>query len=148
MLKIIKIVWWLIRYLILFLGIITFLLVSTEKININVGEKIGKVLILLWIASGIILFSIIKNVPRRLNLLKSYLSLLLRRVRKKRRKSYIPKSIRREVWRRDGGRCRECKSNKKLEFDHIIPISEGGGSTARNIQLLCEKCNRRKSNKI
>ena len=52
------------------------------------------------------------------------------------------------VWQRDGGRCAKCGSQEKLEYDHIIPISKGGSNTARNIQLLCEKCNRSKSANI
>lgn len=52
------------------------------------------------------------------------------------------------VWRRDEGRCVECGSKERLEFDHIIPVSKGGSNTARNIQLLCEKCNRQKSDRI
>jgi len=52
------------------------------------------------------------------------------------------------VWRRDEGKCVECGSREKLEFDHIIPLSKGGANTYRNIQLLCEMCNRKKSNKI
>lgn len=52
------------------------------------------------------------------------------------------------VWNRDKGKCRECGSNEKLEFDHIIPFSKGGSNTYRNIQLLCEPCNRTKTNKI
>ena len=56
----------------------------------------------------------------------------------------IPESVRHEVWRRDQGRCVQCGSQHKLEFDHIIPLSKGGGSTSRNIQLLCEGCNRKK----
>jgi len=59
----------------------------------------------------------------------------------------ISKAVQREVWRRDGGRCVECGSQENLEFDHIIPLSKGGGNTARNIQLLCQTCNRRKSSK-
>lgn len=60
----------------------------------------------------------------------------------------IPASVRREVWRRDQGRCVECGSQERLEFDHIIPYSKGGSSTARNIRLLCEACNREKSDEI
>jgi hypothetical protein len=63
-------------------------------------------------------------------------------------RNHIPTSVKREVWRRDQGRCVECGSKEKLEFDHIIPVSKGGSNTARNVQLLCEKCNRSKGNKI
>jgi MFS superfamily sulfate permease-like transporter len=52
------------------------------------------------------------------------------------------------VWRRDNGRCVKCGSQEKLEYDHIIPISKGGSNTARNIQLLCERCNRSKGANI
>jgi DNA-directed RNA polymerase subunit RPC12/RpoP len=60
----------------------------------------------------------------------------------------IPKPVQREVWQRDKGQCTQCGSRKKLEFDHIIPVSKGGSNTVRNIQLLCEACNRRKLAKI
>ena len=59
-----------------------------------------------------------------------------------------PERVKMYVWKRDDGRCAYCKSNKKLEYDHIIPVSKGGSNTARNIQLLCERCNRSKSAKI
>lgn len=60
----------------------------------------------------------------------------------------ISQTVKNQVWNRDNGRCVECGSNEKLEFDHIIPFSKGGANTYRNIQLLCESCNRIKSNKI
>ena len=63
------------------------------------------------------------------------------------RRDPVPKEVQREVWRRDGGKCIACGSQERLEFDHIIPISKGGANTARNIQILCEECNRKKSNK-
>ena len=60
----------------------------------------------------------------------------------------IAQEVKDAVWRRDEGKCIECGSNENLEFDHIIPHSKGGANTYRNIQLLCEKCNRQKSAKI
>ena len=60
----------------------------------------------------------------------------------------ISQDVKDKVWNRDGGKCVECGSNENLEFDHIIPHSKGGANTYRNIQLLCEPCNRSKSAKI
>jgi 5-methylcytosine-specific restriction endonuclease McrA len=63
-------------------------------------------------------------------------------------RSAIPIDIANAVWNRDGGKCVYCGAREKLEFDHIIPASKGGSSTYRNLQLLCENCNREKSDKI
>jgi len=60
----------------------------------------------------------------------------------------IPQSVKDSVWRRDNGRCAVCGSQQNLEFDHIIPFSLGGSNTYRNIQLLCETCNRTKGSRI
>lgn len=60
----------------------------------------------------------------------------------------IPTGVRRAVWVRDNGRCTQCGSRESLEYDHIIPVSKGGSNTERNIELLCEVCNRRKSDEI
>jgi hypothetical protein len=60
----------------------------------------------------------------------------------------IPEAVRHAVWRRDGAACVQCGAQENLEFDHIIPISRGGANTERNLQLLCETCNRKKSAKI
>ncbi|HZQ53652.1 MAG TPA: HNH endonuclease signature motif containing protein [Bryobacteraceae bacterium] len=64
------------------------------------------------------------------------------------RREFITESVRAEVWRRDEAQCVRCGSRERLEFDHIIPVALGGSSTARNIQLLCEVCNRTKSDSI
>ena len=52
--------------------------------------------------------------------------------------------IRDQVWRRDEGQCVKCGSKEDLEYDHIKPVSRGGKSTYRNLQLLCQSCNRSK----
>lgn len=65
-----------------------------------------------------------------------------------RRREAIARSIQREVWQRDGGKCVECGTKEKLCFDHIVPFSRGGSNTIRNLQLLCEKCNLSKGNRI
>lgn len=65
-----------------------------------------------------------------------------------RRERYITQLSRREVWKRDNGKCRECGSDESLEFDHMIPVSKGGNSTTNNVQLLCLRCNRAKSTDI
>jgi hypothetical protein len=56
----------------------------------------------------------------------------------------IPQRIQMFVWQRDRGRCVTCGSAERLEYDHIIPLAKGGSNTERNVQLLCESCNRLK----
>jgi len=80
-------------------------------------------------------------------------------VKKTRKISYDLKD---RVWGRDRGMCQAnfrldskldknsgeiCGSNENIEYDHIVPFSKGGLSTYRNLQLLCQKHNRIKSNK-
>lgn len=60
----------------------------------------------------------------------------------------IPREVQILVWQRDQGKCVRCGSNANLEFDHIIPLSKGGANSARNIQLLCQTCNRSKGARI
>ncbi|HET7789046.1 MAG TPA: HNH endonuclease signature motif containing protein [Myxococcales bacterium] len=56
----------------------------------------------------------------------------------------IPAAVKREVWTRDGGRCRwpldsggTCQSTQRVEYDHIIPRALGGSSMPGNLRLLC-----------
>lgn len=61
----------------------------------------------------------------------------------------IPSEVKKEVWKRDGGKCVLCESRKNLHFDHELPFSRGGTSlTAKNVRLLCLKHNLEKSAKI
>lgn len=47
------------------------------------------------------------------------------------------------------GKCIECKKGISggYDVDHIMPLFLGGSNHPENIQLLCSKCNRRKSYK-
>jgi 5-methylcytosine-specific restriction endonuclease McrA len=60
----------------------------------------------------------------------------------------IPRSVRHAVWNRDMAKCVKCESNERLEFDHVIPLAMGGNNSERNLQLLCERCNRRKGKSL
>ena len=60
----------------------------------------------------------------------------------------IPREVVDAIYRRDGGRCVYCGSTDNLQLDHIIPFSRGGATSIENLQLLCQKCNLEKSNKI
>lgn len=61
----------------------------------------------------------------------------------------IPSEIKREVWKRDQGKCVMCGDTKNLHFDHDLPFSKGGTSlSVKNVRLLCMKHNLQKSDKI
>jgi hypothetical protein len=60
----------------------------------------------------------------------------------------IPSQIRNAVYKRDGGRCvfvhkdgRGCGSTRRLEFDHVVPLAQGGKTTVENLRLLCRAHN-------
>jgi hypothetical protein len=60
---------------------------------------------------------------------------------------HIPAAVRREVWRRDGGRCAfigahgRCNARAFLEFHHVVPYAAGGRADVSNIQLRCRAHN-------
>jgi HNH endonuclease len=56
---------------------------------------------------------------------------------------HVSESVRLAVWRRDSARCVDCGSGKSVVFDHIVPTTQGGSSTAANIELRCEACRAR-----
>ncbi len=51
--------------------------------------------------------------------------------------------IRREVFRKAGGKCQNCDSTYALEVDHIHPKAKGGLDVKENLRLLCRTCNQR-----
>ncbi|MDR1594291.1 MAG: HNH endonuclease [Prevotellaceae bacterium] len=64
------------------------------------------------------------------------------------RRPSIPREVVDAVYSRDCGKCVYCGSTENLQLDHIIPFSKGGATNIENLQLLCQKCNLEKSNKI
>lgn len=63
------------------------------------------------------------------------------------RTRHIPQDMCMHVRARDKHRCRMCGSVQELQFDHIIPFSKGGDHSLENLQLLCRRCNIRKSDR-
>jgi hypothetical protein len=63
------------------------------------------------------------------------------------RSRHIPAAVRREVWRRDEGRCAfmgrrgRCTEAAFLEYHHVRPYAAGGEPTAANIELRCRAHN-------
>ena len=74
------------------------------------------------------------------------LSLILFSVSSFAQSRYISQTTKKVAYSRDGGVCQCCGTYEYLEYDHISPYSCGGSSDVSNIQLLCRKCNRSKSN--
>ena len=77
------------------------------------------------------------------------------RLGRKRRKGtkerqQISGDVRHAVYLRDNYRCCICGKGDEdydLQIDHIKPISKGGTNHIRNLQTLCEDCNKEKGNK-
>lgn len=70
----------------------------------------------------------------------------------KRRRTHIPRGLRKEVFKRDNYTCVECGARKSdgatLHVDHKIPVSKGGTDELDNLQTLCSDCNLNKSDVI
>ena len=68
----------------------------------------------------------------------------------------IPQWVKLAVFHRDKGRCVFCGKDltnivtklNTANYDHIIPLAEGGANDPCNIQLSCESCNKKKGKSI
>ena len=68
---------------------------------------------------------------------------------------YVPAHVRREVWKRDGGRCQFrfesgeiCGSTCRVEVDHLQPVALGGVATVEGCRLACEPHNKLAARRI
>ena len=72
----------------------------------------------------------------------------------KEQRALMTNKLREFIKERDNFTCCNCgnsihiEPNLLLEIDHIIPVSKGGYTVEENLQTLCWKCNRSKSNKV
>ena len=72
----------------------------------------------------------------------------------KEQRSLMTRKLRNFIKERDNFTCCNCQNSTRaepnllLEIDHIIPVAKGGCTTEENLQTLCWKCNREKSDKI
>lgn len=66
-------------------------------------------------------------------------------------RSKLSASLRYDVMRRDGFKCKLCGTTAAngavLHVDHIIPVSKGGKTEMSNLRTLCDLCNLGKSDK-
>jgi len=69
-------------------------------------------------------------------------------------RALMTSALREKIKKRDNYTCQHCGLSSKdepnllLEIDHIVPVSKGGITSEDNLQTLCWRCNRSKSNKI
>lgn len=75
----------------------------------------------------------------------------LSEVSTKEQRRLMTKALRDQIAFRDHYTCQLCgkymPDGVGLQIDHIIPIAKGGKSIPSNLQVLCSKCNGKKSNK-
>src|SRR5512137_3167814 len=71
------------------------------------------------------------------------------------RKASVPAKVKREVVKRDQGRCQwplasggVCGSTVRLEIDHVVPRGRGGPSTVENCRVLCDVHNRQAARQV
>ena len=79
-------------------------------------------------------------------LLTAALELLIEK--QTRRKACVPAKVKREVVKRDQGKCQWpihdggiCGATVRLEIDHVVPRGKGGPSTVENCRILCKAHN-------
>jgi len=87
-------------------------------------------------------------------LIKILESKLTAKAFEKEQRALMTKKLREFIKKRDDFTCCNCgnsthkEPNLLLEIDHIIPVSKGGCTVEDNLQTLCWKCNRTKSDKL
>lgn len=75
----------------------------------------------------------------------------LRKYHVKNQRKLLTRELRKEIIERDNYTCQICgkymPDEVGLHIDHIVPIAKGGKTVKSNLQVLCSKCNGKKSSK-
>ena len=125
--------------------------------NINFKETYFPIYIFQYISpagNASLNTKIILNIEN-LNKLVVYLSENIKwRKSIKGQRALMTSKLREKIKQRDSYTCQYCNNsinvepNLLLEIDHKIPLSKGGITEEENLQTLCWRCNRTKSNKM
>lgn len=109
---------------------------SIDHLNVHISmDAIRAVLVPLYMRTASVPFEwIIKDAADRAG------------VRPNRRGS-LSKDLRNRVYNRCGKVCAKCGTDKRLQVDHIVPVSKGGSDSMSNLQVLCQPCNLKKGTK-
>lgn len=71
---------------------------------------------------------------------------------KQRQRQLMTRELRERIMKRDNYTCQMCgrymPDEFGLEIDHIVPVARGGETVEWNLQVLCEKCNGSKHDKL
>ncbi len=99
-------------------------------------------------------FSVPMNEENIIKLIETLESKLTMAAFTKEQRSLMTTKLRQHIKERDNFTCKLCgnsthkEPNLLLEIDHIIPVAKGGLTEESNLQTLCWKCNRKKSDKL
>lgn len=76
----------------------------------------------------------------------------LKKYHSKNQRKLMTPALRRKIIERDNYTCQICgkymPDEVGLHVDHIVPVAKGGKSVESNLQVLCSKCNGRKSDRV
>ncbi|HQE49833.1 MAG TPA: HNH endonuclease [Fervidobacterium sp.] len=87
-----------------------------------------------------------KNNPERAKIIRANAK-NRRRAREEKVESTLTSDEWESILKKYNYRCAYCGSGEKIEMDHVVPISKGGGHTFENVVPACRSCNASKSNK-